>query len=138
MKRGPESTKRYGIEDVLVLLRELPLDQNPELVMRVVRKTLESKEVRVDELVAEAKTTVAKLEKTIETERATIAQLEREIASRQSTVAKLAKEIAEMKQAGQRLSGDTISEWDRPSVMRLEDGDIEPIASPEPGARKSR
>src|SRR5688572_22771785 len=79
----------YGIANVLALLRDLPIDANPDLVMRVVRTTLESNRVHVDDLVAEAKGCSAKLEQAIASERASIAELEREIATKNATVSKL-------------------------------------------------
>jgi hypothetical protein len=126
---------RYGIANALALLRDLPVDANPDLVMRVVRKTLESSHVRVEDLVAEAKSCSGKLEQAIASECASIADLEREIASKNAVVSKLRHELAEMKQAADRLAGKFSpggDEWERPSVMTLHDGDIESIPSPEP------
>jgi septal ring factor EnvC (AmiA/AmiB activator) len=125
----------YGIANVLALLRDLPIDANPDLVMRVVRQTLESNHVRVEDLVAEARTCTRKLEQAIASEHASIVELEREIASKNAAVSKLKSDLAEMRQAGERLGGKFPpggDEWERPSVMTLQDGDIESIPSPQP------
>ena len=48
-------TGRHGIGDVIRLLRSLPVDQHPELVVQVIRTTLEALEVvHVSDLVQDA------------------------------------------------------------------------------------
>ena len=44
----------YGIAEAIQLLRGLPVDQNPELVVRVVRATLASLNVKLGDIIEDA------------------------------------------------------------------------------------
>ena len=44
----------YGINQAIELMRLLPVDQNPELVVQVIKGTLESMKVKVSEIIADA------------------------------------------------------------------------------------
>ena len=57
----------YGIGDVIRLLRTLPVDQHAELVVRVIRTTLESVNVHVSDLVEDASRQQQKLGERIAT-----------------------------------------------------------------------
>src|SRR5512142_1228065 len=46
--------KDYGIQEAIQLLRGLPVDQNPELVVRVVRATLASLNVKLADIIEDA------------------------------------------------------------------------------------
>ena len=52
----PEDEPRphYGIEQAITLMRALPVDQNPELVVAVIKSTLESLKVKVSDIIADA------------------------------------------------------------------------------------
>src|SRR5262245_9401505 len=93
---GPVSSgqsKSYGIAEAIHLMRGLPVDQNPELVVRVVRATLASLSVHLPDIIEDASrkqktisdriaavhTQVAELEKQLETQRKEIAGLEAEM-----------------------------------------------------------
>jgi phage shock protein A len=44
----------YGIGQAILLMRSLPVDQNVELVVRVIRQTLESMNVQLPEIIDDA------------------------------------------------------------------------------------
>src|SRR5262245_48099216 len=52
---SPKQTPRYGIDDAIKLMRTLPVDENVDLVVRVIKRTLESLDVKVPDIVDDAK-----------------------------------------------------------------------------------
>ena len=52
----------YGIDNVIELMRSLPLKGNPELVVEVIKKTLESTQISIETIVHEATTKQRALE----------------------------------------------------------------------------
>ena len=44
----------YGIQDAILLMRTLPVDESVELVVSVIKKTLESRQVGVPDLIEDA------------------------------------------------------------------------------------
>lgn len=90
---APEPAKVYGIADAIKLVRTLPVDQNGELVIRVVRATLASLNVRLPQIIEDAgrkqKTTqdriaaihtqIAQIEKQLEAHRHEITMLEADL-----------------------------------------------------------
>ena len=87
--RPPVSTSRplnYGIEDAIKLMRKLP-SVNTEIVVSVVKTTLESTNVQVPDIIADAERKEQSIHKRT-------AQLEKEIAELEQKIAKRNEEIA--------------------------------------------
>ena len=91
---GP--TRRYGVEQVLELLRVLPVDKNQELVAQVIRKTLESVHISIDTIIEDATKAQAEIRKGIESLTQRISDLKQEIAARQKQVAEFEELLAEV------------------------------------------
>src|SRR5687768_9188811 len=53
-KDEPPPGPDFGINAAIQLMRSLPVDQNPELVVTVIKTTLESLRVKVPEIIADA------------------------------------------------------------------------------------
>ncbi|MEQ1565013.1 MAG: hypothetical protein ABMA64_05200 [Myxococcota bacterium] len=85
----------YGIQNAIVLMRTLPVDQNPELVVTVIKTTLESLKVRVADIIDDA----TRRQQEIETRAANLKQqimdFEREIATRKEEIGRLEADHAE-------------------------------------------
>ena len=99
-KAGSQS---YGIADVIRLLRTLPVDQHAELVVRVIRTTLESVNVHVSDLVQDAARHQQKLGDRITALQAQIQDLSKQIDTHRSEVARLEAELSETTTARDRL-----------------------------------
>lgn len=90
-KPAPKSVKpnlSYGIEDAIGLMRKLPKD-NKEVVVSVVKQTLESTNISIDDIIADA---TDKEERLLNKN----AQLEKEIKDLQAQIAARNKQIAEL------------------------------------------
>lgn len=94
---------RYGIDAAIALMRALPMDEDPELVLRVVRKTLRSTGVSVEELIENARTREGALSESIAEDRRVIDQLERDIAGRRTHIESVAKQLTETTSVRERL-----------------------------------
>jgi hypothetical protein len=105
----------------MALMRALPLDQDPELVLRVVRKTLRSTGVSVEELVAGARKREISLADAIEDDRTTIAKLEREIEARKTHIDEVLGELEETEAVRKRLQEAIESESQVGALMPLEE-----------------
>ncbi len=96
-------TAPYGIAEVVRLMRGLPLDQNVELVVRVIKSTLETLSIRVPDIIDDA----SSKQKTIEERRALlegeISELSKQIDSRRQEIERLQAELTEMTTAKERL-----------------------------------
>ncbi len=93
----------YGIDEAMALMRALPLDEEPELVLRVVRKTLRSTGVSVEELVASARKREIALTENIADDRKAIARLEGEIADRKAHIEEVVARLEETEGVRKRL-----------------------------------
>ena len=100
---APKGSSHYGIGDVIRLLRTLPVDQHAELVVRVIRTTLESVNVHVSDLVEDASRQQQKLGDRIKTLQAQILDLSKQIDTHRSEVARLEADLAETSSAKERL-----------------------------------
>src|SRR5262245_49920883 len=74
----PADAGDYGIDKAIELMRKLP-GENVELVVRVVKTTLESMQISVSAIVRDAKSKEARLGGRVDTLRKEIAELESEI-----------------------------------------------------------
>jgi len=102
----PHSSKpmpKYGIDDAIKLMRTLPVDENVDLVVRVIKRTLESLDVKVPEIVDDAKKRQDGLRTKIAEYQAAIVQFEREIDARRHEIGRLEDELAETTTVRERL-----------------------------------
>ena len=95
----------YGIMDLIRLMKTIPIDHHPDLVVRVIRTTLESVGVHSSAVVEDAlrqenaiRDQIAKVEGDIE-------GLAREIQDRRAQIAQLEVDLAETIYAKERLQG---------------------------------
>src|SRR4051812_29675803 len=93
---GPaHANKRYGIDDAIQLMRTLPLNQNLDLVLLVVRNTLASIHVDLHEVIDDATSKQERLRKEIAGVESVIADLEREVALKKQDLAALNADLEE-------------------------------------------
>jgi hypothetical protein len=93
----------FGINNAIQLMRSLPLDKNAELVVAVIKTTLESMRVKVGDIIQDAAHKLADLERRVETLSKEIADYEREIAQRKEQIAALEADHGETADVKQRL-----------------------------------
>lgn len=84
-----EPRPHYGIEQAIQLMRALPVDQNPELVVAVIKTTLESLKVKVSDIIADADRKTKDLEERVANLKRAIADFEKEIETRKEEIARL-------------------------------------------------
>jgi hypothetical protein len=142
------SRPAWGIAQANELMASLAGADNDDLVVRVVRTTLESVGVHVGELIAEANTREGELRTQIDRRRATIADLERQIESERSAITGLEGELAltgrtrnGLERSETRGQGRASRASDRPTVMAvskglgenvLSDADVQSLPPDEP------
>src|ERR1700722_3123460 len=86
---------RYGIEETIRLMRGLPMGQNLELVIGVVKSTLESMNVHLAGIIEEAAKKQQNLHQRIGGLKGEIAELEKEIATRRQDINALEQDLTE-------------------------------------------
>ncbi|MDB4967528.1 MAG: hypothetical protein JWN44_3217 [Myxococcales bacterium] len=79
----------YGIEQAITLMRALPMDQNPELVVAVIKTTLESLKVKVSDIIVDADKKTKDLEERVANLKRAIADFEKEIETRKEEIGRL-------------------------------------------------
>ena len=99
----PPPKPTYGIDQAIQLMRSLPVDQNTSLVVTVIKTTLESLQVRVPDIIADASRKQADLEKRVENLSKEIGDFEKEIAQRKEEIARLEEDHRETTRAKERL-----------------------------------
>ncbi len=102
-REEPPLTVDYGINAAIQLMRSLPVDQNPELVVTVIKTTLESLRVKVQDIIADASRKQADLEKRVDTLTKEIGDFEKEIAQRREEIARLEADHKETTSVKARL-----------------------------------
>lgn len=93
----------YGINQAIELMRLLPVDQNPELVVQVIKGTLESMKVKVSEIIADADRKTKDLEERVGNLKRAIADFEKEIDTRKEEIGKLEADHKETTSVRARL-----------------------------------
>src|SRR5262245_59018137 len=83
-----EERPHYGIDQAIELMRALPVDQNVELVVQVIKTTLESLKVRVTDIIDDASRKQKRLEDRVAILKAEISDLEKEIQQRKDEIAR--------------------------------------------------
>jgi cell division protein FtsB len=99
----PAPHRRYGIDDTIQLMRTLPLNQNTELILLVIRNTLASIEVELKEVIDDGTAKQERLRKEIASVEAAIAELERETNARKQELDALNTDLSETTTAKERL-----------------------------------
>lgn len=100
---SPEANMRYGIDDAIKLMRSLPVEENADLVVRVMKTTLESLKVRIGEIIEDATKRQDILKRKITDYQMQIAQFEREIDARKHEITRLDEELHETTKVKDRL-----------------------------------
>jgi hypothetical protein len=113
----------YGIQDAILLMRTLPVDQNVELVVAVIKRTLESLEVGVPDLIEDATQRQQDLVHQVAVLEDQIVELENQILLRREEIVRLKADYAETTTVKERLEiaeavyqGLTTHIYNRPAV----------------------
>ena len=96
-------SSHYGIAEAIQLLRGLPVDQNVELVVRVVRATLASLSVHLSDIIEDATRKVKATQDKIASEHAKVAELEKQLADRRKEIGALEADLKETTTVKERL-----------------------------------
>ncbi|MGZ3425021.1 MAG: hypothetical protein ACXVCV_00165 [Polyangia bacterium] len=88
-QQDDEPRPHYGIEQAIQLMRLLPVDQNPALVVAVIKGTLESLKVKVSDIIHDAARKPKDLEDRVGNLKRAIADFEKEIDTRKEEIARL-------------------------------------------------
>ncbi len=99
----PPPRPSFGIDNAIQLMRSLPLDKNPELVVQVIKTTLESMRVKVADILKDAGAKLGDLEQRVELLSKEIKDYEKEIAQRKEQIQKLEADHAETSSVKSRL-----------------------------------
>jgi hypothetical protein len=94
---------RYGIAETIQLMRSLPADQNGELVVRVVRATLASLNVRLPEIIEDASRKEKFVRERIADFHAKNAELEKQLEAHRQEIALLEADLKETTEVKERL-----------------------------------
>lgn len=102
---SPASTPKggYGIAEAIQLLRGLPVDQNPDLVVRVVRATLASLSVHLSDIIEDASKKQKATQDRIASEHGKVADLEKQLAEHRKEIAALEADLKETTTVRDRL-----------------------------------
>jgi hypothetical protein len=100
---APPARRVYGIGDAIVLMRSLPVDQNVDLIVQVIRATLASMNVRVQDIIEDARRKEQATEGGIETLHSKVADLERELEARRQDILGLEADLKETTAVKERL-----------------------------------
>ena len=105
MPLPPVTTSRggYGIAEAIQLLRGLPVDQNPDLVVRVVRATLASLNVQLTDIIDDATRKQKATQERIASEHGKVAELEKQLAEHRKEIAVLEADLKETSTVKERL-----------------------------------
>jgi hypothetical protein len=93
----------YGIAEAIHLLRGLPVDQNPDLVVRVVRATLASLSVHLSDIIEDASKKQKATQDRIAAEHGKVADLEKQLAEHRKEIAALEADLKETTTVKDRL-----------------------------------
>jgi hypothetical protein len=115
-KPAPTSSARgYGIAEAIQLMRSLPIDQNVDLVVRVIRATLASLNVRVQDIIDDATRKEKSTQDGIAALHAKVADLEKELETRRAEITALEADLKETTSVKERLQlADKIAGYSPP------------------------
>jgi hypothetical protein len=110
------SATSYGIDDAIALMRTLPAD-NVELVVQVVKHTLESARIDITAIIDDASGKQERIESRVKVLRDAIADLEREISTRRTEIDQLETDHRETTKVKERLVlAEKLTQGSRPSA----------------------
>src|SRR5206468_1636052 len=92
---APGSSPVVGIDHAIMLMRQLPTGKNVDIVVTVLKATLESLNIRVIDIVADASQRQQQIEDRVAQLKAEIAGLEQEVAKRQEEIGRMQAALAE-------------------------------------------
>jgi hypothetical protein len=95
--------KAYGIADAILLMRSLPVDQNVDLIVQVIRATLASMNVKVQDIIEDAIRKEKATEAGISALHGKVADLERELDARRQEILGLEGDLKETTAVKERL-----------------------------------
>lgn len=93
----------YGIDHAIRLMRTIPVDQHVDLVVTVIKNTLESLNVRLGDIVEDATRKQEYLTSRIADLRGEISQLEQEVERRNQEIRQIEADLAETTSVKERL-----------------------------------
>ncbi len=99
----PKRHGGYGIDDAIQLMRTLPVNQQPDLVLLVVRNTLASMNVDLRQVIDSGTNKQERLSASVAKITAAIAELEGEINTRKQELARIEADLAETSAVKERL-----------------------------------
>jgi hypothetical protein len=102
-EEAERALRDYGIEQAIQLMRLLPGDSNVELVVQVVKKTLESTNIKVPKIIEDASRKQKDIENRVSNLEREISDLEREIQTRESEIERLQTDHKETTMVKERL-----------------------------------
>lgn len=105
----------YGIEDAIELMKSLPRD-NPEVVVTVVKKTLESTKIQVQDILNDAKDKEERIRSKHKALEAEIKQLQEQISKRNQQISDLVQDLNETTDVRQQL--EMALELDEPKANK--------------------
>ena len=100
---APTGARGYGISDAIHLMRSLPVDQNIDLVVRVVRATLASLNVKVQDIIEDASRKEKSIQDGISSLRGKVGELEKELEAKRREITVLETELKETTGVKDRL-----------------------------------
>jgi hypothetical protein len=103
VKAAPTASPKYGIAETIQLMRTLPADQNTELVVRVVRATLASLDVRLPDIIEDATRKQKAVRDKIADFHAKNAELEKQLDAHRKEIATLEADLKETTEVKERL-----------------------------------
>jgi DNA-binding transcriptional ArsR family regulator len=103
MAKGSGSARSYGIDQAIALMRGLPVDDNVELVVQVMRQTLESLNVRLSGIVDDAQAKEVALQERVEKLDVEIESLAEQIDLRRQEISRLTADLRETGIVKERL-----------------------------------
>jgi len=102
--RSQAPVSGYGIEQAIALMRGLPPDlQTTDIVVQVIKRTLESAHINVASIIADATHKEERIETRIRTLQEEISAHEREIATRATEIQRLQSDLEETSRVKERL-----------------------------------
>lgn len=101
-QQAPTAKMAYGIEEAIRLMKALPRDNN-EVVVTVVKKTLESTNIEVQDIINDANTREERMRSQQQQLESEIKNLQGEIARRNQRISELLQDLKETSDVRQRL-----------------------------------
>jgi hypothetical protein len=117
--RDDEPRPHFGIQEAIQLMRALPVDQNPELVVAVIKTTLESLKVKVADIIVDASKKQKDLEDRVANLKRAIADFEKEIETRKEEIARLEADHKETSSVRARLEMAEKAQRPGPAVAKM-------------------